>query len=81
VYADWLPGLGLLLILDHGGGYLTLYGHNEELFKGVGDSVAPGDLIATVGDSGGRERPELYVEVRKGTRALDPRLWFRRGGP
>jgi septal ring factor EnvC (AmiA/AmiB activator) len=81
VYADWLPGLGLLLILDHGGGYLTLYGHNEELFKSVGVAVAPGDVIATVGDSGGRERPELYVEVRKGTRALDPRLWFRRGGP
>lgn len=81
VYADWLPGLGLLLILDHGGGYLTLYGHNEQLFKAVGDAVGPGEVIGTVGDSGGQERPELYVEVRKGSRALDPRLWFRRGGP
>jgi septal ring factor EnvC (AmiA/AmiB activator) len=81
VYADWLPGLGLLLILDHGGGYMSLYGHNEQLFKGVGQAVAPGEVIATVGDTGGQDQPQLYVEVRRGSRVLDPRDWFRRGGP
>jgi septal ring factor EnvC (AmiA/AmiB activator) len=81
VYADWLPGLGLLLVLDHGGGYMTLYGHNEQLYKSVGESVATGDVIASVGDSGGQARPELYVEVRKGTVAQDPHRWFRRSGP
>ncbi len=80
VYADWLPGLGLLLIIDHAGGYMTLYGHNEQLFRQVGDPVAAGDVVATVGDSGGQSRPELYLEVRKGTAAEDPRRWFR-GAP
>lgn len=81
VYSDWLPGLGLLLIIDHGGGYMTLYGHNDQLFKGLGEPVAAGDLIATVGDSGGQSRPELYLEVRKGTVAQDPRRWFRGSAP
>jgi septal ring factor EnvC (AmiA/AmiB activator) len=81
VYADWLPGLGLLLILDHGGGYMTLYGHNEQLYRGVGETVAAGDAIATVGDSGGQARPELYLEVRKGTKPQDPRKWFRGSRP
>jgi septal ring factor EnvC (AmiA/AmiB activator) len=81
VYSDWLPGLGLLLIVDHGGGYMTLYGHNEQLFKAVGEAVAAGEVISTVGDSGGQARPELYVEVRKGTSAQDPRRWFRGAGP
>jgi len=80
VYADWLPGLGLLLIIDHGGGYMTLYGHNEQLYRNVGDAVAAGDVIAAAGDSGGQSRPELYLEVRKGTAAEDPRRWFR-GSP
>jgi len=80
VYADWLPGLGLLLIIDHGGGYMTLYGHNEQLYRQVGDPVAAGEVVATVGDSGGQSRPELYLEVRKGTAAEDPRRWFR-GAP
>ena len=81
VYSDWLPGLGLLLIIDHGGGYMTLYGHNEQLYKAVGATVAAGDVVATVGDSGGQARPELYLEVRKGTTALDPRRWFRGSAP
>jgi septal ring factor EnvC (AmiA/AmiB activator) len=80
-YADWLPGLGLLLVLDHGGGYMTLYGHNEQLYKSVGEAVAAGDVIASVGDSGGQARPELYLEVRKGTAAQDPHRWFQRSGP
>ncbi len=80
-YSDWLPGLGLLLILDHGGGYMTLYGHNEQLFKSVGEPVAAGEVIATVGDSGGQDRPELYVEVRRGRTPEDPRRWFRGSAP
>jgi septal ring factor EnvC (AmiA/AmiB activator) len=77
VYSDWLPGLGLLVIIDHGGGYMTLYGHNEQLYKGVGEAVKAGEVIATVGDSGGQARPELYLEVRRGTVAQDPRRWFQ----
>jgi len=81
VYADWLSGLGLLVIVDHGDGYLSLYGHNERLFKEVGERVTAGDTIATVGDSGGRPRAELYFEIRKGGRPVDPRPWFRSAAP
>ena len=81
VYSDWLPGLGLLLIIDHGGGYMTLYGHNEQLYKAAGEAVAAGEVVSTVGDSGGQARPELYLEVRKGTAAQDPRRWFRGSSP
>jgi septal ring factor EnvC (AmiA/AmiB activator) len=77
IYADWLPGLGLLLILEHSGGYLSLYGHTEQIFKSVGDWVAPGDVIATVGDSGGEARPELYFEMRKGSKPINPHPWFK----
>jgi murein hydrolase activator len=77
IYADWLPGLGLLEILDHGDGYLSLYGHNERLLKGVGEEVAAGDTIAAAGDSGGTPRPELYFEIRKGGKPVDPRPWFK----
>lgn len=77
VYADWLAGLGLLLIIDHGGGFLSLYGHNEQLFRAVGDQVAAGDTVARVGDSGGRAQPELYFEIRQAARPLDPVPWFR----
>ena len=76
VYADWLAGLGLLVIVDHGGGYLSLYGHNEQLFRAVGDAINAGDTIGAVGDSGGRPRPELYFEIRQGARPIDPMPWF-----
>jgi septal ring factor EnvC (AmiA/AmiB activator) len=81
VYADWLPGLGLLLIVDHGGSYLSLYGHNEQIYKPVGATVAAGEVIGTVGDSGGREEPGLYFEIRRGARPVDPRVWFARPSP
>jgi murein hydrolase activator len=81
VYADWLPGLGLLAIVDHGEGYLSLYGHNDRLYKAVGERVAAGDSIAAAGDSGGRDRPEVYFEIRKGGRPLDPRPWFKTAQP
>jgi septal ring factor EnvC (AmiA/AmiB activator) len=76
VFADWLRGFGLLLIIDHGKGYMSLYGYNRSLFKEVGDRVEAGDLIATVGDSGGRERAGLYLELRKDGRPFDPAPWF-----
>jgi murein hydrolase activator len=81
VYADWLSGLGLLTIIDHGDGYLSLYGHNERLYKEVGERVTAGDTIATVGDSGGRSTPALYFEIRKAGRPVDPRPWFKSATP
>ncbi len=81
IYADWLPGLGLLAIVDHGDGYLSLYGHNERLYKGVGERVAAGDTIAAAGDSGGSGRTELYFEIRKGGKPVDPRPWFKAADP
>src|SRR5438105_313290 len=81
IYADWLPGLGLLTIVDHGDGYLSLYGHNERLYKAAGEPVATGDTIAAAGDRGGSSRPELYFEIRKGGRPVDPRPWFKAPDP
>ena len=78
VYADWLAGLGLLIIVDHGGGYMSLYGHNGRLFESVGQHVAAGQTIAQAGDSGGSARPELYFEIRKDGKPVDPRLWLGR---
>jgi murein hydrolase activator len=79
-YADWLPGMGLLLIIDHGG-YMSLYAHNEQLYKSAGDRVEGGEAIGTVGDSGGRSQPGLYLEIRRGAKAVDPVPWFRRSSP
>jgi septal ring factor EnvC (AmiA/AmiB activator) len=79
-YADWLQGLGLLVIVDHGG-YMSLYAHNEQIYKSVGDRVTAGEAIATVGDSGGRSTPALYLEIRRGAKAIDPIPWFRRSSP
>jgi murein hydrolase activator len=81
IYADWLPGLGLLTIVDHGDGYMSLYGHNERLYKAVGEKVSAGDAIASAGDSGGSVRPELYFEIRKSGKPVDPRPWFKAGQP
>jgi septal ring factor EnvC (AmiA/AmiB activator) len=77
-YADWLPGMGLMLVVDHGGGYMSLYGHNEELFRKVGDPVAAGDVIGSVGDTGGHNQPALYFEVRRGRQPVDPQIWLQR---
>ena len=81
VFADWLPGLGLLTIIDHGEGYLSLYAHNERLYKAVGERVAAGEVIATAGDTGGTSRPQLYFEIRKAGRPVDPRPWFHAPAP
>ena len=72
VFADWLRGAGLLVILDHGGGYLSLYGHNQSLLKDAGDTVKAGDPIATVGTSGGQSSPAVYFAIRHQGRPADP---------
>jgi len=77
VYADWLQGLGLLLIIGHGGGYMTLYGHAEVLYKSVGDWVAPGDVIAALSDANGAA-PQLYFEIRQGRKTVDPKDWLKK---
>lgn len=75
VFADWLRGSGLLLILDHGNGYLSLYGHNQSLLRDVGSWVQPGEAIATVGNSGGIGEAALYFSIRHRGQALDPAAW------
>jgi len=78
VYADWLRGFGNLVIIDHGDNYLTVYGNNEALFKSTGDRVLGGEVIASVGDSGGNPDSGLYFELRHQGRPLDPMEWIRR---
>lgn len=80
VFADWLRGAGLLVILDHGNGYLSLYGHNQSLLKDAGDIVKAGEPIATVGTSGGQNTPALYFAIRQQGRPSDPALWCRAQG-
>ncbi len=77
VFADWLQGLGLLIVVDHGDGYLSLYGHNQDLVRSVGDWVSTGDVLAHVGDSGGQVESGLYFEIRRNGRPIDPRPWMR----
>jgi len=77
VFADWLRGYGLMIILDHGDGYLSLYGCNETLLKDVGDWVNAGETIATSGASGGQKTPGLYFEVRAKGQPVDPKAWLR----
>jgi septal ring factor EnvC (AmiA/AmiB activator) len=79
-YADWLPGLGLLLVIDHGAGWMTLYGYNGRLMRNVGDRVKPGDVIAETPGDPESGKPQLYFEIRESTRAIDPRL-FLKGAP
>jgi len=78
VFADWLRGFGLLLILDHGDGYMSLYGYNQDLLKNVGDSVKAGEVIATVGNNGGHTQAGLYFEIRHKGTPLDPLRWCKR---
>lgn len=75
VYADWLRGFGNLLILDHGAGYMTIYGNNEAVLKRPGEAVRAGDVVATVGATGGNEAPGLYFEMRHLGRPFDPLSW------
>ncbi len=76
VYADWLAGFGNLIIVDHGKQYLSIYGYNETLLKGVGDLVAAGETLAKVGATGGQVEPGLYFELRHKSKPINPLLWF-----
>ncbi|WP_295383753.1 peptidoglycan DD-metalloendopeptidase family protein [uncultured Thiodictyon sp.] len=75
VYADWLLGFGMLLVIDHGDGYLSFYGHNEALLKEVGEWVSANEVIALSGNSGGRDEPVLYFAIRHNGEPIDPALW------
>ena len=76
-YADWLRGYGMLVIIDHGDGYMTLYGYNQALYKETGDWVEEGDVIATVGRSGGQLKSALYFEVRVKGQPSNPIKWCK----
>ncbi len=76
VYADWLDGFGMLLVIDHGSGYMSLYGHNQSLLRQVGQNVEQGEPVALVGDSGGQDRPGLYFEIRYQGEAINPTKWL-----
>ncbi|MDD5579943.1 MAG: peptidoglycan DD-metalloendopeptidase family protein [Methylobacter sp.] len=78
VYAEWLRGYGLLMIIDHGNGYMTLYAFNQSLYKRVGEWVEPGEIIASVGQSGGRSQSGLYFGIRKKGKPVDPLEWCRK---
>ena len=76
-FSDWLRGFGLLIIIDHGDGYMSLYGGNQSLFKEVGDWVEAGEVIASVGNSGGRQDSALYFEIRHNGKPTNPLKWCR----
>lgn len=78
VYAEWMTGYGLLLIVDHGNDYMSLYAHNDALLREAGDAVKRGDPVSTVGSSGGHGRPALYFELRRGGQTVNPNTWLKR---
>ena len=77
IYADWLRGFGMVMVVDHGKGYMSLYGHAQTLFKSAGDNVNSGESIALVGRSGGQTEPSLYFEIRHKGQAVDPARYCR----
>jgi septal ring factor EnvC (AmiA/AmiB activator) len=77
VFADWMRGFGLLLIVDHGDGFLSLYGYNETLLKDVGDWVGANETIASSGVSGGQKTAGVYFELRAQGKPVDPRAWLK----
>ncbi len=78
VFSDWIRGFGLMTIVDHGGGYMSLYGHNKSLLKEIGDWVRTGETIAYSGNSGGQKETGLYFEIRKNGRPQNPLKWLQR---
>lgn len=78
VFAEWMTGYGLILIVDHGNGYMSLYAHNDALLRDQGDRVTRGDAVASVGNSGGQGRPALYFELRRNGQPVDPGGWLQR---
>ncbi|ART80584.1 murein hydrolase activator EnvC [Oceanisphaera avium] len=79
VYADWLSGFGMVLVIDHGKGYMSLYGHNQSLLCNPGDKISAGQAIALSGASGGQNKSGLYFEIRYQGTAIDPLPWLRKG--
>ncbi|MCV6605320.1 MAG: peptidoglycan DD-metalloendopeptidase family protein [Porticoccaceae bacterium] len=79
VFSDYLRGHGLLLIIDHGDGYMSLYAHNQVLLKETGEWVQSGEMISRVGSSGGQENSALYFEIRKNSQPRNPAKWLKRG--
>jgi len=77
VFADWLKGYGLLVIIDHGESWMSLYAYNDVLLKNVGDDIKAGDALAAVGNSGGQGRPALYFEMRRNGQPHKPDDWLR----
>jgi septal ring factor EnvC (AmiA/AmiB activator) len=77
VFADWMNGYGLILIIDHGNGYMSLYAHNEALLRDAGDDVKRGDAVASVGNSGNQSRPGLYFELRRNGQPVNPSTWLQ----
>ena len=78
VFSEWMTGYGLILIVDHGNGYMSLYAHNESLLRDVGDKVRRGDAVAKVGTSGGQGTSALYFELRRNGQPVDPSSWLQR---
>jgi septal ring factor EnvC (AmiA/AmiB activator) len=78
VFSDWMNGYGLILIVDHGNGYMSLYAHNDALLRDAGDAVKRGDALASVGKSGGQDRAGLYFELRRDGQPVDPGTWLQR---
>ena len=78
VFSEWMTGYGLILIVDHGNGYMSLYAHNESLLRDTGDRVKRGDAVAKVGTSGGQGTPALYFELRRNGQPVDPGSWLQR---
>ena len=81
VFAEWMRGLGLLMIIDHGNGYMSLYGHSQSLYKRPGEWVRAGERIASVGNSGGQSRTGLYFEIRRHGKPVNPKLWCKKPAP
>lgn len=77
-FADWMNGFGLVLIIDHGEGYMSIYANNQELRKSQGEWVTPGEIIATVGDSGGQSKSGVYFEIRRNGRPINPHSWVKK---
>jgi len=78
IYSDWIKGFGLVLVIDHGEGYMSLYGHNQALLKNLGDQVVDQEKIALLGQSGGQSQPSLYFEIRHRGKAINPKHWLKR---
>ena len=79
-FADWLRNFGMLIIIDHGDGYMSLYAHNQALYRDVGEWVDQGEVIAAIGNSGGQATPGLYFEIRHNGTPTDPEHWIKTAG-